>query len=338
MVRRRVEGGSQRCHAAGAPHAMERSDTLQCAERGYVSRAIAVGVQVVFDLQTLFLLSGVVTQARVTRSGTRTRTDIHAPPRRRTYTTHAIPRPVYAFELQGDAILAKWTESFAVQAGACCARARGCVRGRPACAGTFAAHFIAVVGAAARWRLSRASLVPWVAVKARRRRNLRQAADGSEWHPRVLTGTRGYLEGARVPAGAAADGSAWTTVLSKAGGATVRGRARAWVCVRVRARLRAPACACARVCVGLCSLRATPIRRTESPTSSPHPSSRGPSAIVLKGYSALEYSRKGVLLLAVPVLARSVVLKRYSALGYSRGYPGGNSQYPSSRGPSAVVL
>jgi hypothetical protein len=49
----------------------------------------------------------------------------------------------------------------------------------------------------------------------------------------------------RVPAGAAADGSAWTTVLSKAGGATVRGRAR-W---------RASACACVHVRGGGAVLR-----------------------------------------------------------------------------------
>ncbi len=52
----------------------------------YPARAIAVRVQVVFDLQTLFSLSGVVTQARIIRCGTHTRT---AKDGERTPRTHA---------------------------------------------------------------------------------------------------------------------------------------------------------------------------------------------------------------------------------------------------------
>ncbi len=75
-------------------------------------------------------------------------------------------------------------------------------------------------------------------MKARCRRTLRQAADGSGTcgYSAVL---RGYLGGTRVPDGAAADGSAWTTVLSKAGGATVRG------CAHKRLSL-----CCVRLCMG----------------------------------------------------------------------------------------
>ncbi len=85
LVRRRVEGRASRRSAVGALHATSRAYTYK---RIHVcpARAIAVHVQVVFDLQTLFLLSGVVTQARIIRCSTHTRT---AKDGERTPRTHA---------------------------------------------------------------------------------------------------------------------------------------------------------------------------------------------------------------------------------------------------------
>ncbi len=69
----------------------------------------------------------------------------------------------------------------------------------------------------------------------------------------------GYLrgtDGTRVAAAAAAaDGSAWTTVLSKAGDATVRARVcvHACACVSASVCLCVRACACLSVCVCVCA-------------------------------------------------------------------------------------
>ncbi len=89
MVRRRVnEVGGNRCTAV-LRHAAIRCNvyTYRCI---YISRTCdRRGVQVIFDLHTLFLLSGVVTQARMIHCGSHTRTAMHAPPRRRACTTQA---------------------------------------------------------------------------------------------------------------------------------------------------------------------------------------------------------------------------------------------------------
>ena len=102
-------------------------------------------MQVVFDLQTFFRLSGVVTQERIAAAlvqplsasdGAIMRTYI-APSRAHSQRCAAVHtcRATLCWasgngltgnggaRLQGDAALGKWTESFAVQAGASCARA-----------------------------------------------------------------------------------------------------------------------------------------------------------------------------------------------------------------------
>ncbi len=152
--------------------ATRRACTLQPAkEKKDIphARGIAVGVQVVFDLHTLFLLSGVVTQARIIRvCGTRVRARTEANTNRaRTHvggaytppTTH-VARARCAARPQGDAVLGKWTESFTVQAGA---RARAWVRARSRqCVREGAAHrlfFFQLLALSVCVRPSRARLV-----------------------------------------------------------------------------------------------------------------------------------------------------------------------------------
>jgi len=61
--------------------------------------------------QTLFRLSGVVTQAQIIRCGTRARLRTRG-------RLAAAYDSVVAYAQQGDPTLGKWTESFAVEAGA----------------------------------------------------------------------------------------------------------------------------------------------------------------------------------------------------------------------------
>ncbi len=101
-------------------------------------------VQVVFDLQTLLLLSGVVTQARMIRCGTRARTAIHE---QQTYTTHACTHAAaISLRAAGRRCVGQVDRELRGPSR-CVLRARVCVRGRPACAGTFRLAFAAVNGA-----------------------------------------------------------------------------------------------------------------------------------------------------------------------------------------------
>jgi hypothetical protein len=116
-----VEVGAYRRHAVGAlqPDAPIRCSTLQ---QSIFVPHVHGRVQVVFDLRTLFRVSGVVTQARITRRGPRARVRTLQPPppaRRLPFATPAWAagdgRCSALTDQQGDATLGKWTESFAVQ-------------------------------------------------------------------------------------------------------------------------------------------------------------------------------------------------------------------------------
>ncbi len=97
-----------------------RCSTLQQSIYIYVPH-VQGRVQVVFDLQTPFHLSGVVTQARWNHALRPTRSRSHMP--RRLHAAFLRGRMAAACDCcfpdrnqQGDATLGKWTESFAVQA------------------------------------------------------------------------------------------------------------------------------------------------------------------------------------------------------------------------------